>query len=120
MFASVDGHWFSLSRRRVWIFGVVSVILTVLLTMRSINDQRRQDPVCQGQAGAGFPATFICDSIGSSPTGSWGRIDEADLFFPNLFFIVDVVFYTVLLWIPWFLVVGIFQRRYQRLGHSGK
>ena len=100
-------HRFFPRGRCLWLFGTVSVLLAVLLTIRSINDQRLQDPVCQGRAGAGFPLTFICDSVGSSPTGSWGKIDEADLVFPNLFFLGDVLFYTVLLWSAWGILLGI-------------
>ncbi len=103
-------HRFFPCGRWLWFFGAVSVLLAVLLTIRSINDQRLQDPACQGLAGAGFPLTFICDSLGSSPTESWGKIDEADILFPNLFFLVDVLFYIVLLWLPWILVVGIIHR----------
>ena len=94
-------HRFFPRGRWLWIFGIVSVLLAVLLTIWSINDQRLQDPACKGLAGAGFPLTFICDSVGSSPTGSWGKIDEADLIFPNLFFWSDVLFYSILLWSAW-------------------
>ncbi len=107
---SMKQHGFSPSTRWIWPFGMVSVILAVLLTVRSINDQRLHDPVCQGLAGAGFPLTFICDSLGSSPTGSWGKIDAADILFPNLFFLVDVLFYTLLLWLPLILAMGVIHR----------
>ncbi len=106
----MEQHRFSPSRRWVWLFGIGSVVLAGLLTVWSVNDQRPQDPVCQGLAGAGFPLTFICDRLGSSPTESWGKIDEADILFPNLFFLVDVLFYIVLLWLPWILVVAIIHR----------
>jgi hypothetical protein len=103
----MDKHWFLPQGRRVWMFGIVSVALAVFLTLGSVNDQRAQDPVCQGIAGAGFPVTFVCDTTGSSPTSSWGKIDEADTIFPNPFFLIDVLFYTVLLWVPWFVVLGV-------------
>jgi hypothetical protein len=109
-------HTFFPRGRWLGLFGIVSVLLAVLLTLRSISDQRLQDPVCQGLAGAGFPLTVICDGVGSSPTGSWGKIDEADLIFPNLFFLGDVLFYTVLLWLPWLLALGISHRVRRRNG----
>jgi hypothetical protein len=86
---------------------MASALLAILLTIRSVNDQHLQDPVCQGQAGAGFPLTFVCDSVGSSPTGSWGKIDEADLIFPNLYFLGDVLFYIVLIWSMWGILLGL-------------
>jgi hypothetical protein len=58
--------------------------------------------------------TFVCDTLGESPTGSWGKIDKADEWFPNPFFFADVMFYTVLLWIPWFTVRGIAGSIYRR------
>ena len=94
-------------RYRLVSFALLTVLLAIVLTVRSLNAQRPQDPICRGIAGAGFPLTFVCDTTGESPTGSWGKIDEADRWFPNPFFFVDVLFYTVLLWIPWFTVSGI-------------
>jgi hypothetical protein len=110
----MEEHRSSPRRRRVWIFGIVSVVLATFLTVTSVNNQRPQDPACQGLAGAGFPVTFVCDSVGSSPTSSWGKIDAADMVFPNPLFWLDVLFYTVLLWLPWLIVRGISHRIRQR------
>ncbi len=100
----MDDYRFFPSSRRLWFFGIVSVLLALFLTVSSLNAQRLQDPICGGVPGAGFPVTFLCDTVGSSPTGSWGKLDEADNWFPNPFFWIDVLFYTVLLWLPWFTV----------------
>ncbi len=103
------------ARRRVWLFGIVSVLLALGLTLHSVTEQRSQDPLCEGQLGAGFPMTFLCDTTGSSPTSSWGKIDEADYFFPTPFFWADVLFYAALLWTPWVLAHGISCWRRRRL-----
>ena len=99
---------------RFWSFAILTVLLAVVLTVRSLNAQQTHDPVCRGTAGAGFPLTFLCDTLGESPTGSWGKIDEADSWFPNPFFLVNVLFYTVLLWMPWFTVRSIAHWRHHR------
>jgi len=53
--------------------------------------------------GAGFPVLFICDDWGGgSPTGSWGKIDLVDIFNGGIRpggFLVDLLFYTVLIFI---------------------
>ncbi len=90
-----------------WGFAILTLLLAIVLTVRSKDSQRTHDPICQGNAGAGFPLTFVCDTLGESPTGSWGKIDEADGWFPTPFFFMDVLFYLVLLWMPWFTVKGI-------------
>jgi hypothetical protein len=94
-------------RYRLYSFAILTVLLAIFLTVRSLKAQRTHDPICRGIAGAGFPLTFVCDTPGESPTGSWGKIDEADRWFPNPFFLIDILFYTVLLWMPWFAVRGI-------------
>lgn len=92
------------------IFAILTLLLAIVLTVRSLNVQRTHDPICRGIAGAGFPLTFVCDTLGESPTGSWGKIDAADEWFPTPFFFIDVLFYLVLLWMPWFTVKGILRR----------
>ncbi len=94
-------------RYRLWSFAILTVLLAIVLTVRSLNAQRTHDPVCRGIAGAGFPLTFVCDTLGESPTGSWGKIDEADRWFPTPFFFADVLFYQALLWMPWVTVTRI-------------
>ena len=93
-----------LSRYGLWSFVILTVVLGMVLTMRSLQVQRAHDPGCRGVAGAGFPLTFVCDTLGESPTSSWGKIDEADVWFPTPFFFLDALFYILLLWIPWFTV----------------
>jgi hypothetical protein len=91
----------------LWSYAILTLLLAIVLTVRSLNIQRTHDPICRGIAGAGFPLTFVCDTLGESPTGSWGKIDEADGWFPTPFFFIDVLFYMVLLWMPWFTLKGI-------------
>lgn len=65
--------------------------------------------------GAGFPVLFICDDWGGgSPSSSWGKITFVDV--PNggirpTGFLVDFLFYNLLIWI---VVVGIFGKRIDR------
>jgi hypothetical protein len=94
------------SRYGFWIFALLTVLLGIALAVRSLGVQRTHDPICRGNAGAGFPLTFLCDTLGESPTESWGRIDEADRWSPNPFFLLNVLFYMAFLWIPWFIVRG--------------
>ncbi len=91
----------------LWSFAILTALLAIVLAIRSLNAQHTHDPICQGIAGAGFPLTFVCDTLGESPTGSWGRIDKADGWFPTPFFLADVLFYMALLWMPWFSVTRI-------------
>jgi hypothetical protein len=61
--------------------------------------------------GAGFPVLFICDDWGGgSPTGSWGKIDSVDVINGGIRpggFLVDFLFYIVLIWIVLFLLAVI-------------
>ena len=73
---------------------------------------------CGGMLGAGYPVLFICDDWGGgSPTGSWGKITLIDV--PNggirpRGFLVDFLFYAVLLWVVFLLGTRIFSRRINR------
>lgn len=87
------------------------LVLAVFLTIQSTNVQDQKAPLCPHRSlGAGFPFTYLCDDAAGSPTSSMNKIDSADWYDgkviflrPHLFF-GDVLFYAVLLWIPWLLV----------------
>ncbi len=98
----------------LWSFAILTLLLAIVLTVRSLNIQRTHDPICRGIAGAGFPLTFVCDTLGESPTESWGKIDEADRWFPTPFFFIDVLFYMVLIWMPWLSIMGILRYIHRR------
>ncbi len=91
------------------IFAPVSLVLAVCLMISSVIYQRHSDPFCYGRLDAGFPASFICDATGESPLSSVGIIDSADMLNIGPGFIVDILFYTVLLWITWIGLYGIWQ-----------
>jgi len=87
------------------IFGIVSILLAISVTLASMYYQRPSDPFCQGRLSAGFPAAVICDASGESPLSSVGKIDWADLDSINpLGFLVDIGFYTVTLWLSWLIL----------------
>ena len=93
-------------------FMSILVLLIVIFAMvLSTTYQYPAHPACGGMLGAGFPVLFICDDWGGgSPTSSWGKITYIDV--PNggirpTGFFIDLVFYTVLVWI----VLLIFQKR---------
>jgi hypothetical protein len=87
-------------------------LLAIMLTVQSAHVQRPYERACDGFVGGGFPLPFLCDDLGESPTSSWGRIDETDWYVLVIFhpyFLVNVLFYVVLLWVPWFIVRGFSQ-----------
>lgn len=93
------------------LLAVVMFALAIFLAIASARYQHPHDPGCYGQLGAGFPQSFLCDDTAGSPTSSWGKIDEVDWYggFVMLSpaFLVNVLFYAVLLSIPVLLVLGI-------------
>ena len=95
------------------------IILAALFAMTvSIGYQYPAHPSCGGMLGAGFPVLFICDDWGGgSPTGSWGKITPVDI--PNggirpTGFLIDLLFYTLLVWFVWLAAASIFQNRLNR------
>ena len=79
---------------------VVGLLLAICATVATVKYQRPADPFCDQRLSAGFPAAFICDASGESPTSSWGIIDWADLDSINyLGFVIDCLFYFFLLWL---------------------
>ena len=95
-----------------------SLFLTICVMAISANYQYPEHPSCGNMLGAGFPVLFICDDWGGgSPTGSWGKIDFVDVLNGGIRpegFLIDFLFYTVLIWIAWFIVSGIFQKGINR------
>jgi hypothetical protein len=64
--------------------------------------------------GAGFPLLFICDDWGGgSPTGSWEKIDFVDVLNGGIRpagFVVDFLFYMLLILIIWFVVSSVLNK----------
>ncbi|HSL42103.1 MAG TPA: hypothetical protein VK897_01650 [Anaerolineales bacterium] len=92
------------------------IILAAISAMAiSTTYQYPKHPFCSGMLGAGFPALFICDDWGGgSPSNSWGKITFIDV--PNggirpVGFLIDFLFYALLMWAVLLLVGRIFQRR---------
>jgi hypothetical protein len=92
-------------------------LTTCVLMVISVNYQHHLDTFyCQGQLGAGLPVSFLCDySGGGSPLSSAGRIDLADFpyFSPQGLF-VDILFYSVLLWIAWLIRYAVYHKGLHR------
>jgi uncharacterized membrane protein len=95
------------------------IIFAAIVAMAvSTNYQYPEHPSCGGMLGAGFPVPFICDDWGGgSPTNSWGKITFVDI--PNggirpRGFLIDFLFYAVLIWIAFSFGARIFQKRINR------
>ena len=106
-------------RSRGCFFSLVSVLLTIFVMAISANYQYPEHPSCGGMLGAGFPVLFICDDWGGgSPTSSWEKIDYVDVLNGGIRpegFLIDFLFYTVLIWIAWFIASGVFHKGINRL-----
>ena len=59
-------HYGRLSHYRLWSFTILTIVLAIVLAIRSLNSQRLHDPICRGDTGAGFPMTFLCDTRGDA------------------------------------------------------
>ncbi len=70
-----------------------------------------------GEQRAGFPLPMVIDTgTGSSPTGGWGKLGPEDL--PNpLTPVLDVLFYSVLLWLVWYMIRVILGKEQLRPGN---
>src|SRR5689334_11106495 len=97
---------------------LVSIVLAICLLALSTNYKYPEHPLCRGGLGAGFPMLFICDAgLGGSPISSWGKITLVDI--PNGGirpggFLLDFLFYLLLVWIVGFAAAKIFQRGIHR------
>lgn len=96
------------------LISLVSILLAVCAMAVSANYQYFEAPSCKGMSGAGFPILFICDDWGgSSPTGSWGKIDYVDVFNGGIRpegFLVDFMFYSVLIWVILIVAARVFHK----------
>lgn len=93
----------------------LAFILSSLLAMTiSVYHQVPEQPSCGGMLGAGFPVLFICDDWGGgSPSNSWGKITPIDIINGGIRptgFIIDFLFYFMLVWIAW-LTAARFSRK---------
>jgi hypothetical protein len=64
---------------------------------------------------------FICDDWEAGPTGSWGKIDFVDIINGGIkpgSFLVDLLFYTILIWAARYLGTAIFNRGGSRPQYS--
>ena len=102
-----DNHFFQQGSRGCLI-SLLSILLAIGAMAMSANYHYPQAASCRGMLGAGFPALFICDDWGGgSPTGSWGKIDFVDVLNGGIRpagFVVDFLFYMLLILIIWFVV----------------
>ena len=89
------------------LISILSIILAISAMAVSTNYHYSQHTACRGMLGAGFPFLFICDNWGGgSPTGSWGKIDLVDIVNGGIQpegFLVDFLFYILLILILWFI-----------------
>lgn len=100
-------------------FTAAAIILLAISTLWiSTSYMYPEHRSCGGMLGAGYPVLFICDDwAGSSPTNSWGRITFVDI--PNggirpTGFLIDFLFYLILIWMVWFVIVGLLYKRVSR------
>jgi hypothetical protein len=86
---------------------------TLLAMAISINYHYPEYASCGGLLGAGFPALFVCDDWGgSSPTTSWGKVTLTDILDGGIRpkgFLIDFLFYALLILAAVFVVSRIFQ-----------
>ena len=101
------------------IISLVVVLLTIFALSLSAYYQYPAHASCGGMLGAGFPVLFICDDWGGgSPTNSWGKIDFIDVINGGIRpvgFLIDFLFYTMLIWIVWFIASGVIKGK---ISHS--
>ena len=97
---------------------VVIVLLAICALGLSTGHVYPEHRLCGGMLGAGYPALFICDDWGGgSPSSSWGKITLIDI--PNggirpTGFLVDFLFYLLLIWFIWFVTAGFVYKRVSR------
>jgi len=104
------------------IFGILTILLGIGLTLGTTFRQRPDDPACRGNLSAGYPLPFLCDSTGGSPISSWGRIDLFELIGINWrVFLLDFLLYGALLSLVWIIATSLvrkdlIQNKYFRWG----
>lgn len=75
------------------------VSLAAALTFTTFSIQHASDPICGGGLGAGFPASFLCDALGSSPTDDWGKISWTEDMPNPIGLPIDLLFFAALIWV---------------------
>lgn len=92
----------------------ITLLTTFVIMVISANYLNYDDHFsCNGGLGAGFPVSFLCDygGGGGSPISSWGKIDLADFpYFSPQGLLVDILFYSVILWIAWLVRYAIYHK----------
>jgi hypothetical protein len=97
---------------------LIIILLAIFAMAISTNYQYPESRLCGGMLGAGYPVLFICDHWGGgSPTNSWGKITFIDV--PNggirpTGFLIDFLFYSVLVWFIWFSGTRLLGKRVKR------
>ncbi len=92
----------------------LSLPLSIVAILLSMNYQVPDSPACGGMLGAGSPVLFICDNWGGgSPTDSWGKITWVDVInggvlFPR--FLIDLFLYALLFFLVLLVVRAAFRR----------
>lgn len=93
---------------------MVGIMLAIFAVTISAKHLSSESPACGEMVGGGFPVLFICDDWGGgSPTGSWGKIDFVDVLNGGIVpggFLVDFLFYFILIWIICFTISGIIHK----------
>ena len=97
---------------------LVCIFLAIGAVIISAKYVYPENPYCRDMVGAGFPVMFICDDWGGgSPTSSWGKIDFVDFFNGGMIpggFLIDLIFYLILIGFIWFAASGIIQKGLNR------
>ncbi len=92
----------------------VCILLAIWAVSISARYPYPENPYCGNMVGAGFPVMFICDNWGGgSPTNSWGKIDFVDVLNGGINptgFLVDFLFYFILIGMIGFIVSSIVHR----------
>jgi len=93
------------------VFGFLTILLGIGLTVGTVFYQRQYYLVCQGGLSAGFPIAFLCDGSGGSPIGSPGKIDLTDWFNANpLALLLDILLYGALISLAGLIVTGLYRK----------
>ena len=114
-----DGARFYKRSLRGVVLDLGHIALAAGLSLATFGIQHSSDPICGGELGAGFPASFICDASGSSPISDWGKMSWTDI--PNpIGAPIDILFYAALIWgVAHFATKGVNQIRTRRPRRNG-
>ena len=97
---------------------LVCILLAIGAMTLSAKYLYPENSYCGDMVGAGFPVMFICDDWGGgSPTSSWNKIDFVDVINGGILpggFLVDFLFYFILLGMIWFTATSIIHKGLNR------